>query len=180
MNFIMNIQKLYGIELVRLTKTMELVEIILLSILLIIIPFLLGQPQILIGIIINFLLARNAITMKKWKNMPAIIFPSTGAFARGLVFGPYTVYLAYIIPAIWLGNFIFVCFVKLFASENTFKAIFVSSIAKSSVIFLYALALVRFSIIPDIFLSSMGILQLTTAIIGSSICLFLSRSEMNY
>jgi len=180
MKILVDIYRLFHVEVIKLSVLREVLEFMLLSILSFFIPFLIGSPQVLIGIVINFMLARNAITMKNWKNLPTILFPSLGVFTRGLVFASFTVYLAYMIPAIWLGNFVFVCFIKLFASRNTLKATFMSSIAKSGIIFLYAYLLVKLSIIPDTLLTSMGIIQLITSMIGSSVCLFLSRSEINH
>jgi hypothetical protein len=63
-------------------------------------PFLLGHPQLLVGILVNAFLVLGALHMKKYSLLPLIMLPSLGVLARGVVFGPFTMFLVYMIPLI--------------------------------------------------------------------------------
>lgn len=144
------------------------------------IPVFLGHSQLLIGVIVNALIVRSALTMKHWKNLPTLLFPSIGALTRGSLFGQLTVYLIYLIPFIWFGNFVLAYCTKVFNKSGLsfFTIIIYSSVLKTLVIILPTLFFIKFSIIPNIFLKSMGIVQFTTAIIGSTIAILLTRFEI--
>ena len=173
-----------GIRILKLEKVREVLELVLLSSLSFLIPLFIGHPQIVVGVVVNAIIVRCALTMKGWKNLPTILFPYLGAVTRGIMFGPFTVYLVYLVPFIWFGNFVLAFFIKLF-SKAQFRyssaiTIIISSALKVSTIFLPTLLLVNFSIIPNVFLKPMGIVQFFTAVIGSSIALVSTKLELKY
>ncbi|MBU0627442.1 hypothetical protein KKG31_04880 [Patescibacteria group bacterium] len=60
------------------------------------------------------MLVLSALNLKKYAILPIILLPSLAVLARGLIFGPFTIFLLYMIPAIWLGNFLLVWGIKYF------------------------------------------------------------------
>jgi len=112
------------------------VDIVLLNIYIVAsfaLPFFLGHPQILVGVLVNAMLVLGALHMKKYSLLPLIMLPSLGVLARGMVFGPFTTFLVYMIPLIRLGNFLLVRGIKYFyltKSWNRFLALGVSAFIK--------------------------------------------------
>ena len=132
-------------------------------------PFLIGHPQLLVGILINTFLVLWALHMKKYATLPLIILPSLAVLARGIIFGPFTIFLVYMIPIIWLGNFLLVWGIKYFyltKSRNKFFAVGISALGKFLLLCSIAWILVSLHILPKIFLTTMGLIQLGTAITG--------------
>lgn len=117
--------------------------------------------QLLVGTIVNFLLAYCALTVagSKLKLLPLIVVPSVGACASGLVFGAQSATLIYFIAPIWVANAAYVRLVKA-------RGIVFSSIAKASILFASAAALVLFGLVPAAFLVAMGPIQLATGLAG--------------
>jgi hypothetical protein len=132
-------------------------------------PLILGHPQLLVGVAVNSLLVIAALNLKGWKLLPVIIAPALGALSRGILFGPFTIYLVYMVPFIWVGNAILVFsfkLMKLKMKKGYLLTLFTGSIAKSLFLFGIAYLLYSLGLIPVIFLTAMGILQLVTAILG--------------
>lgn len=129
-----------------------------------------GLPnQIFVGSVVNFLLVMSAMYVSGWKNLFVIILPSIGAYLSGVVFGVSSVFLLYFIPAIWLGNFVYIYLLKKLVvkeKRNFVIGVVYSSIAKAALLFLVAVVLVQFSVVPKPFLLAMGPLQLVTALSG--------------
>lgn len=72
------------------------------------------HSQIIVGSIVNISLIVTAINVKGWKRIALIItLPSISTILGGYVFKTASVYMAYMIPAIWLGNFAIVYLYKL-------------------------------------------------------------------
>ena len=111
------------------SKAMEVLQIVLIAISALIIPTFLanllnvifGQnswiashSQIIVGSIVNISLIVTAINIKGWKKIALVItFPSISTILGGYVFKTASVYMAYMIPAIWVGNFMLVYLYKL-------------------------------------------------------------------
>jgi hypothetical protein len=38
--------------------------------------------------------------------------PSIAALMNGVIFGSFTIFLAYILPAIWIGNYLFISIIQ--------------------------------------------------------------------
>lgn len=123
------------------------------------VPLLFNGSQIITGSIINTLLFISATRLSK-RMLPFIaIVPSLGAVSNGILFGPFTIYLVYFLPFIWIGNYLLMHITK---KSNTF----VAAIGKSAFLYSIAYIFVSLHIVPKIFLTAMGILQLVTALIG--------------
>lgn len=132
-------------------------------------PFLLGHPQLLVGILINTFLVLGALHMKKYSLLPLIFLPSVAVLARGLIFGPFTIYLVYMLPAIWLGNFLLIWGIKYFyltKTWNRFLSLGIAATMKFLLIFMIAWILIFLNILPKIFFTTMGLIQLGTAAAG--------------
>lgn len=151
----------------------ESLEFVFYFLLAITIPFFLEKPQILVGSMVNAVLVLAALKLTDWKKLfPLIIFPSMATVAHNLLFGSFTFYLVYMLPFIWLGNFILVLAIKKFSSFQL--KVLSGGIVKVLLIFLSANVLISFSIIPKIFFQAMGIFQLITFLIGMTAALIIN------
>jgi hypothetical protein len=125
-------------------------------------PFSLGHPQWLVGTVVNTCLFLSAIFLPKKYFILLAILPSLGVLARGLVFGPFTFFLFYFLPFIWIGNLLLILTFKKFGFV-------VASFSKFLFLYLVANIYFNFNIVPKIFLTSMGLNQLATALVGGII-----------
>lgn len=132
------------------------------------VPFFMGQPQWLVGTIVNAGLFLAAIYLPQKYFLPIAIFPSLGVVARGLIFGPFTWFMIYFLPFIWVANFVLVQIFSFLANRN--KGYIISAIAgaaaKFTLLFLIANIYFKFSVVPVVFLHTMGLNQLATALSG--------------
>jgi len=144
----------------------DFIQLIVISFLAFAIPFVFPHPQILTGIVVNALLVFAALGMRGNSVLPVILLPSIGAVANGLLFGPLTLFLVYLIPFIWIGNFLLVYGIKHFAEMGFWKAGAVSAFLKAGVIFLPAYLLFVAGVLPEALLIPMGGLQIATALGG--------------
>jgi hypothetical protein len=97
--------------------------------------------------------------MKKNLLLPLIMLPSLGVLARGAVFGPFTMFLVYMMPVIWLANALLVRGIRYFSatrSWNVLVALCISVAMKCALLFGIAWALVSLGVLPNIFLTTMG------------------------
>lgn len=123
------------------------------------VPLLFNGSQVVTGIIVNTLLFISATKLSK-RTLPIIaVIPSLGALSNGILFGPFTIYLVYFLPFIWIGNYVLMHITKTYN-------MWIASVIKSLFLFLIAYAFVSLHIVPKIFLTAMGIMQLGTALIG--------------
>ena len=124
-----------------------------------VIPLLFNGSQIITGSIINTLLFISAAKLSK-RTLPFMaVIPSLGAVSNGILFGPFTIYLVYFLPFIWIGKYLLMYITK---THNMWIASFIKSIF----LFLIAYVFVSLHIVPKIFLTAMGVIQLGTALIG--------------
>ncbi len=134
------------------------------------VPFLLGHPQWLVGTIVNACLFLGAVLLPKKYFLPLAILPSLGVMARGLVFGPFTYFLIYFLPFIWLGNLVLILvFKNLFSRLDYVVSVVLSSVAKYLFLFAIASVYFKFHFVPAMFLQAMGLNQLATAFSGGLI-----------
>jgi len=171
------VYQVFEVRLSELKKVQELIEFLILSAVSFLLPMLLGGPQLLVGIVVNLLIVRQALTQKGWKASPTIILPSLGAVSRGILFGSLTRYLIIIVPFIWLGNFAISYFSKLMAHKAKPLRIIIPSLVKSIVIFSPVLLLVQLSVLPSAFIVSMGAIQFITALLGSLLATLITEFE---
>jgi len=165
------IKKVYYSNLYDIKNIEENIQLVVLSCIGFFLPFILGHPQILIGTIVNAMLILGATYLKGHKMLPLILLPSLGVMAAGILFGTYTLYLLYLIPLIWLGNALYVYTYKYFnIREKKFKnnllGVGVASVLKAALLFGATFILVQLSVLPAMFLTAMGVLQISTAILG--------------
>ena len=150
----------------------EIIETAIYSAVCFLVPFIIGHSQLVTGIIVNAALVLAALNLKNEKLLPVILLPSLAVLSRGIIFGPLTLYLIYLIPFIWLGNFLLVFLVKrlfLGSNRNRWLTLGIGSTAKVAFLFAGALALFGLSLIPQALLIPMSILQLATAIGGGTL-----------
>ena len=98
-----------------------------------------------------------------------IVFPSLGILARGVIFGPFTPFLIYFLPFIWLTNLILILVFKKFFNLKYLLSVFFAAAAKY--LFLLTVANIYFELhfVPKIFLQVMSTNQLLTALSGGII-----------
>lgn len=121
-----------------------------------------------------------ALNLRGKRLLPVILLPSIGAYAAGLIFGVASSALLIMIPFIWIGNSILVFSMKkltLSMKKNRVVSLVVGSGAKAAFLFISAFVLFSFGLVPAIFLTAMGILQLGTALIGGSAALILQEAK---
>jgi hypothetical protein len=147
--------------------TNRYLQLSLLYILAFLIPFLLKGPQILTGTLINFLLIVGISQFKLKEIFPILLIPSLTAYLGQALLGNFTPYLLYLIPFISLSNLIFVVTYK--NLKNPLYNIFLPALLKSLLLFTVTYVLVRTISLPNIFLTTMGLIQFTTAILGTLI-----------
>jgi len=156
----------------KLTYKNELFEITIYTIVSFFLPLMIGHPQIIVGVLVNTLLITSALNIKGYKLLPVIIAPALGALSRGILFGPFTIFLIYMIPFIWIGNTILVYAFKWFNLHKKFNywiTLLIGSITKAAFLFVIAYLLFSLKILPVLFLTTMGIFQFYTAILGGVI-----------
>lgn len=177
-----------------LSKRAEIVQWILLSLLIFIVPMLIPQlltlifgaksviathSQYVVGTIVNTVLITVGINVKGWKQIVGLItLPSISALGSGLVLKTASIYSVYMIPAIWFGNFTFVYLYRKLVVQKKFNYILssiISILAKVAIIYLGFRALTMFTVIPSVgkifetLNISMGINQIITASIAAII-----------
>lgn len=171
------------------SKGVDIIQTIIIFLLALLVPTFLGQilnkvfgqasvvatnSQIIIGTIVNMALIMTAINLKGWgKILGVVTMPSIATILGGYVFGTSSVFMVYMIPAIWIGNFILVYSFKLIMldkNKNYFLAGIVGIILKVLVIFAVFNVLNAFNIFPEKMVetlqTSMGLTQLITASLG--------------
>lgn len=160
------------------TKSNEIVELVAYSALALLLPFSLGHPQLLVGILVNTCLVLAALNLKSYKILPVALLPSMGVLARGLVFGPFTMFLVFMIPFIWAGNLILIFAIK--RLNNKWLALGLGAVLKTAFLYSIAITLIHAGVLPKIFAVSMGMLQLYTALAGGVIALSLQAAKTRF
>jgi hypothetical protein len=154
-----------------LTKNSFLIEYSSLFLLLLIIPLFIGKPQLVVGTLVNTILIYSTLRFGFKKTIPFLVLPSCMAYMRGLLFGSVTIFLVYLIPFIILSNGIY-CF-TVSKVKSRILGIILGSIFKASFLYLVVNVLINTVPLPKIFLTTMGINQLITALIGGILSLII-------
>ena len=144
-----------------------------------------SNSQIIIGSIVNTALIITAINLKGWKKIIGVVtMPSIATILGGYVFGTASVFMVYMIPAIWVGNFALIYTYKLLMlskNKNYFLAGIMGILIKVAIIFASFSVLNLFGIFPEKMVSSlqnaMGLTQLITATIGMFIAFVIYKIE---
>lgn len=135
------------------------------------------NSQLIVGSLVNTALITAAINIKGWKKIVGIVtLPSIATILSGYVFKSASVFMVYMIPAIWAGNFALVYLYKLLlvAKEKNYLLTTVASIiVKVAIIFAGFSILKAFGIFPEKMVTTlqtaMGTTQAITATVGSVI-----------
>ena len=138
------------------------------------VPFFLSGPQLLTGTVVNSLLYLSSVKLKTkdWEVMTAL--PSIGALLHGVVFGPLTIYLFYFLPFIWISNNILILvFRQKKIISSTAGRIFLASVFKSLFLFIVANVYFFYKVVPKIFITAMGLVQLITAVAGGFLAIII-------
>jgi len=147
----------------------EFAEFMVLCFLAFMVPFIIGHPQLLVGVLVNAFLVLSALNMGMKKVGVLASLPSLGALARGMLFGPFTFSLVFMLPFIWAGNLVLIWAIKEFVAGrrmNFLASIGIGAVAKAGLLFCSAYVLLQFGLLPALFLEAMGVLQLVTAVAG--------------
>lgn len=177
-----------------LSKYKEILEIILLTLGIFVVPMVIpkliilifgkesviaSNSQYVVGSIVNLSLIITGINVKGWKKIVGLVtLPSISAILSGYVFKSASIFTVYMIPAIWLGNFALIYMYKYMfvgGKRNYALSAIVAVALKVAVIFLGFNILVWAGVIPNnlpiraALQTSMGVNQLITASIGSVI-----------
>ena len=183
-----------------LSKRAEIVQWILLSILIFLVPMIVPQllslifgvdsiiatnSQYVVGTIVNTVLITVGINVKGWKQIAGLItLPSISAIGSTFIFKTASIYSSYMIPAIWLGNFTFVYLYRKLVVQKKFNYILTSIIAilsKASIIYIGFRLLTLLTVIPNIgkvfqmLNISMGINQIITASVAAVIGIAITK-----
>ena len=182
----------------KLSKKYEIMQGIALSILIFLVPMIIPQllsalfganswiatnSQYVVGTIVNLALVIAAINVKGIKQIAGLItLPSISAIGSGLIFKSASIFTVYMIPAIWVGNFVFVyLYKKLWMNKkvNYIVTAVLAILAKVAVIYaFFRLLAVIINIPAPMFTAlnlSMGMNQLITATIASIIGFGISK-----
>lgn len=181
------------------TKQVDIIQTILVFLIALLVPTFLAQiiqkvfgeasiitnnSQLIVGSIVNAALIVTAINLKGWKILGVVTMPSISTILGGYVFKSASVYMVYMIPAIWLGNFALVYSYKailLGKQKNYFLAGIVGIIIKVAIIFASFNILNLFGIFPEKLVSTlqtnMGAVQAITATIGVVIAFVIYELE---
>lgn len=131
------------------------------------------NSQLIVGTVVNTALIMTAINLKGWKNIFGVVtMPSIATILGGYVFKSASVFMVYMIPAIWIGNFVLVYAYKwlmLSKEKNYFLAGIAGIITKVAVISIGFFTLKSFGIFPDKMVSTLQVAMTTTQLITASI-----------
>lgn len=140
------------------------------------IPFLISGPQLLTGTLVNCLLILGIRFVDKKNYLFISILPSIAAVLNGLVFGKFTIFLVYFLPFIWIGNFILIKSIIYLKEKLPLSlSIIFSVVLKTIILYLAANIFFKFNIVPEIFLTAMGVFQLITGVMGGVLFLGINK-----
>ncbi|EKE13888.1 MAG: hypothetical protein ACD_12C00767G0004 [uncultured bacterium] len=140
------------------------------------IPFLINGPQLLTGTLVSCLLILGIKFVEKKNYLIISVLPSIAAVLNGLVFGKFTIFLAYFLPFIWLGNFVLIKSIIYLKEKFPLSlSIGLSVVFKTIILYFTALVFFKFNLVPKIFLTAMGVFQLVTGIMGGLVFLGINK-----
>lgn len=147
-----------------------------------------NNSQLVVGSIVNTLLVICALNIKGWSKTAFVItMPSISTILSGYVFKSASVYMVWMIPAIWLGNFALIFafkYIMLAKEKNYVLAAISGVICKVLIIFGFFTILKLFNVFPEQLVSNlqkaMSLTQLITAIIGCIIAYGFYKVECAY
>lgn len=182
------------------SKTSETIQTIIIALIAFLVPTFLAQlirlifgadsiittnSQLIVGSIVNTALVISALNLKGWTKIIFVItMPSISTILSGYVFKSASVYMVWMIPAIWLGNLALILafkYIKIAKQKNYFLASIIGVISKVIIIFGFFTILNTLNIFPEKLVSNlqkaMSLTQLITAIIGCAIAFGIYKLE---
>ena len=144
-----------------------------------------GKSQLIVGSIVNTLLVLSALNLKGWsKIIPVVTMPSLSTIFSGYVFKSASVFMVWMIPAIWIGNFALIFafkYLMLAKEKNYFVATVLGIVCKVAIIFGFFIVLKSFNVFPEKLVANlqkaMSLVQLITATIGCLIAFVIYKIE---
>ena len=180
-------------RVIDFSKQIDIIQTILLFLVALLVPTFLGQilksifgatsvvatnSQIIIGSIVNTALIVSAINLKgPAKIIGVVTMPSISTILGGYVFNTASVYMVYMIPAIWLGNFALVYAFKsllLSKQKNYFLSGIVGIIVKVAIIFGFFNILKAFGVFPEKLVTNLQVAMSSTQAITATIGMFIA------
>ena len=182
------------------SKNIDIIQTILIFLIALLVPTFLGgilssifgstsvistNSQLIVGTIVNAALVTSAINLKGWGKILGIVtMPSISTILSGYVFGTASVYMVYMIPAIWLGNFALIYsykFLMLGKNKHYFLAGIIGIIVKVAIIFGLFNLINVFRVFPEKLVTTlstaMGTTQLITATLGVIVAFIIYKLE---
>jgi len=89
------------------------------------------------------------------------------AYSSNILFGGATSFLFWFLPIIFVGNAVYVLLIKYV--KRGVLSVLVASVCKSLLLFVFAFVFVKELGLPQVFLTSMGVMQLVTGLIGGGL-----------
>lgn len=183
------------------SKSVDIIQTILIYLIALIVPTFLGEilksifpansivvtkSQLIIGSIVNTSLIVAAMNLKGWaKILGVITMPSVATILGGYVFKTASVFMVYMIPAIWIGNFAIVYIYKAIfvqKKKNYFLTGILGIVLKVAIIFGIFNVLKLIGIFPPklvvVLQTAMGMTQAITATVGMIIAFVIYKLEM--
>ena len=180
-------------RVIDFSKQIDIIQTILLFLVALLVPTFLGQilksifgatsvvatnSQIIIGSIVNTALIVSAINLKgPAKIIGVVTMPSISTILGGYVFNTASVYMVYMIPAIWLGNFALVYAFKsllLSKQKNYFLSGIVGIIVKVAIRFGFFNSLKAFGVFPEKLVTNLQVAMSSTQAITATIGMFIA------
>lgn len=185
-------EKVLNGRIAGFSKTIDVVQTIIIFLVALLVPTFLGEAikvtfgansivasnsQFIIGSIVNATLIMCALNLNGWAKIAGVItMPSISAILGGYVFHTASPYMVWMIPAIWVGNFVLVYaykFIMLAKGKNYFLAGIIGILAKVAVIAAGFMLLKAFGVFPEKLIANLQVAmtstQLITATIGAGI-----------
>lgn len=182
------------------SKNIDIIQTILIFLIALLVPTFLGgiltsifgstsvistNSQLIVGTIVNAALVTSAINLKGLGKILGIVtMPSISTILSGYVFGTASVYMVYMIPAIWLGNFALIYSYKLLMlgkNKHYFLAGIIGIIVKVAIIFGLFNLINVFGVFPEKLVTTlstaMGTTQLITATLGVIVAFIIYKLE---
>ncbi len=190
---VIKVEEVINKRVKEFSKIADSIQTIVIFLLALLVPTFLGQliktlfgaqsvitqnSQLIVGSIVNTALIITAINLKGWKKILGVVtMPSISTILSGYVFKSASVYMAYMIPAIWIGNFVLVYAYKLVMlskGKNYFLAGIAGIVTKVFVISTGFILLKSLNIFPEKLVSTLQVAMTTTQLITASIGMFIA------
>lgn len=182
------------------SKSIDIIQTILIYLIALLVPTFLGEilkdifpatsivvtkSQLIIGSIVNASLIVTAMNLKGWaKILGVVTMPSISTILGGYVFKTASVFMVYMIPAIWIGNFALVYAYKaifLKKKKNYFLAGIIGIVIKVAIIFGAFNILKLMGVFPPKLITNlqtaMGMTQGITATVGMILAFAIYKLE---